>query len=498
MKGQSRGAEALTAASLSGRAIACAGLALVTSLPALAEGAAPDAPAATDASTASDSFSVDFSVEAGVQMVVEANSFWNLAAVFAPGSGFDPDVSWGEFYVKPGVRIAGPADGTFAVRAGGSVVASASLGTDVFASRNEEGVTIEDAYAGIRLGRPGRGVQLDLSVGAQPFRIGSGMLIADGGVDGFERGALIFGPRQAWAMTAIASLSISKVSLNLFHLDPRELKSGDTRTRINGVKAEYALGPGRKVGVAFLHVPKSDAPYVQAAPGGNGAPAILFGGRDGLRVFHVYGDVAPLPTEAPGLTVAFDYARQWNDRINLKASGGRFEIANTFQRAPWMPTIAYGYQSFSGDDPRTTRLERFDPLFYDGSPGGWATGSNGSFVFINSNVHAHRFRLGLLPSQRDIVTLRYSRVGANRLRSPIQFGQATRPSLDPGAPGIVAGVTDSHLSDDILIEYTRVLTPSLFATVGFAHSWSGKGLDRLSFARATNWTGGFVNLVARY
>jgi hypothetical protein len=121
-------------------------------------------------------------------------------------------------------------------------------------------------------------------------------------------------------------------------------------------------------------------------------------------------------------------------------------------------------------------------------------------VFINTNINAHKLKLAAMPSPQDIVTLRYTHINANRKRSPLQFGQATRPdfSSNAGAPGLVAGVTRRHLADDILLEYTRIVTQNIFATIGFAHSWAGAGLDELAFGQSKDWTGGFLNIVIKY
>lgn len=439
---------------------------------------------------------VKLGLQAGAQYVVESNSFWNLADAFALAENFDSDMAWGEFYARPGLTAEFPL-GDAKLRAGVSVIGSQSAGRDVFDQRDQGAIVLEDAYVGISAGKAD-GLRIDASVGAQPYRIGSGMLIADGAVDGFERGALIFGPRGAWAMTGTARLAFGKASLEGFHLDPRELPSGDTRTIINGLKAEVKLADDRFVGIAYGHVPRSEAPYVQAAPGGIGAPVIIANGRDGLSFVNFYAKLSPLPQAVPGLWVAVDYAWQRNSRINMKATGGRFEIGHVFQKTKWRPTLSYAYQRFSGDDPATTRLERFDPLFYDGSPPGWATGSNGSFVFINSNIRGHRVVLATYPSARDIVTLRYTAVLVDKLGSPIQFGQATRPILGPGAPGIVAGVTERRLSDDILVEYTHVLSANIFLTGGIAHSNPAAGIRQLAPSAVKPWTGGFANIVMRY
>ncbi|MBX9802998.1 MAG: hypothetical protein K2Y04_09570, partial [Caulobacteraceae bacterium] len=88
---------------------------------------------------------------------------------------------------------------------------------------------------------------------------------------------------------------------------------------------------------------------------------------------------------------------------------------------------------------------------------------------------------------------------ANELNSPLQFGQATRLTLDNGVPGVVTGVRHPHLSDDFLVEYTRVLSANTFLTLGAAYSIPGVGLkDVVAPRRLSNWAGAFANLVVRY
>jgi hypothetical protein len=439
--------------------------------------------------------SLKLAIEAGLQFVAQKNAYWNLSDTLAPTADFDTDPTWGEGYIEAGLTYERPL-GNATIRIGASGVAAQSLGRDVFNEEDRGRLVLEDAFAELRIAFGEGGDGLTLSGGAQSFKLGNGMLIGDGGVDGFERGALIFGPRSAWENTAIGKLEVGGVTARAFHLNPRELDSGDTRTLINGGALETKLGATGTAGIAYLHVPRSEAPYIQAAPGGNGVPAFIFNGRDGLSSVQAWFKASPIAS-LPGFYVAGDYARQRNGRIDLEAWGGRIEIGNTFVKSSWMPTLSYSFQTFSGDDPDTPELERFDPMFYDGAQTGWATGTNGSFVFINSNVRAHRLSLVMLPSQRDIVTLRAVTIEANELRSPLQFGQATRPNLDPNGPGLVSGVTRRHLSNDVLAEYTRVLNQNLFATVVLGHSWAGDGL-RSVVPDVDDWTGILVNLVAKY
>lgn len=439
--------------------------------------------------------SIKVGIEAGAQFVAEKNAFWNLSDSFAPDADFATDQFFFEGYFKPSIvfKQAGKAAN---VEAGLSLIASQTLGSDVFDSRNEGALLLENAYATLDIGIADP-VRLRLSGGAQPYRVGSGMLIADGAADGFERGALIFGPRQAFEATALVKLTIGKVSLEGFHLNARELPSSDSRTLVNGGRIDLVLGNDRFIGLSYGHVPRSEAPYVQAAPGGLGPASIIEGGREGLGFWNAYFKVSPVKA-LPGLWVAGDYARQRNGRVNMRATGGRIEIGHAFTKAPWMPTLSYSYQRFSGDEPDTSELERFDPLFYDGGQNGWASGTNGAFVYINSNVRAHKVTLATMPSPQDILTFRYANVSADQLRSPIQFGQGTRPILGPGGVGLVTGVESRPLSDDILIEYTRVVSANIYVSAGVGHSWIGRGQREAATAPTADWTGAFANIVFRY
>jgi len=118
-------------------------------------------------------------------------------------------------------------------------------------------------------------------------------------------------------------------------------------------------------------------------------------------------------------------------------------------------------------------------------------------TFINSNVNAHQLALSVSPTERDTFTLRYAHIRANELRSPVQFGQATRFDLSTGA-GIVAGVTDAHLADDVFLEYFRVINKNMFLTAGVSASFPGRGLELVVPDTPPVWLGGFVNVVVNY
>lgn len=462
----------------------------------LCSGAAIAQEETSSASSSDDEVKIQFTFEGGINAVAEENLFWNLAETFAPTADFKSDTQWLEAYVKPGVALEANVSDSSQLYAGASFVASFTEGQDGLGQGDTGRVTIEKAYVGFRTGSVEAG-EFDLSVGAQELKLGTGMQIANGASNGFERGAVKLGPRKAWERTAIAKVRLKDLTARAFFLDPNELGSNNTKTEMAGADFRFDWN-GDFAGATYVNVLQSGAPYPQAAPGGAGPPVFLDGGRDGLNSLSFYTRLHPLKDAAPGFYVALDGAYQWNGRIDLDAWAGRLQVGHVWNSKPWRPEVFYTYQTFSGDDPDTPGLERFDPLNYEGSPASWATGSKSALVFINSNVQSHQLTFKLMPSPRDFLTLRTAHIRVDELRSPIQFGQATRLDLTDDLGSVVAGVTDPHLSDDVFIEYTRVLTPNIFLTGGFSVSFPGDGIKNAVGGSAPAWTGGFINILANF
>jgi hypothetical protein len=433
-------------------------------------------------------------LQGGLNAVSEHNLFWDLAATTAPGSGFDPDTNWLEVYIKPGLSFEYHLD-TGAVFYGKlSAVSSYTLGTDAFDRGDTGATTLEEAYLAIR-DDPDSGLSYDVSLGARELTIGTGMLIASGGTSGFERGALKFGPRKAWETAAILRLSSGNFVGTAFYLEPNELPSTDGDNQLAGVDMRVDDPRGGYLGVTFVDVLNSNSPYPQAAPGGVGPPTVTPGAREDTKTLNVYAKTNPFAGGLENWSFTSDLAYQWNDRIDMEAWAGRVTAGYTFDGLPWAPNLTVGYQTFSGDDPDTSKLERFDPLYYQGSPSAWATGSKSASTFINSNANALTLALKIQPTQQDTLTLRYAHIRANELNSPIQFGQATRVDINGN---VVSGVTDAHLADDLFLEYSRIINRNTFLTAGVSVSTPGAGIDNVIGQDADPWTGGFVNVVFNF
>ncbi len=433
----------------------------------------------------------------GANAVSERNLFWNFSNTVAPGSGFNPDADWLEVYVKPGLSFEKTLDGGSVIYGKASAVGSYTFGIDAYDFGDTGDITQEETYLGFRRTTEG-GLTYDVSYGPRELKLGTGMLIANGGSSGFERGALKFGPRKAWERAVIAKFTGNDFTGTAAFLDPNERPTADGKNELATLDLRYDDPNGGYLGMTYVHVLRSESPYIQAAPGGIGAPTIIPNGRDGTNGINVYAKTNPFDGSLANWTFTADAAYEWNERVDLKAWAARVQATYAFSDLPWSPTLTYSYQTFSGDDPNTAANERFDPLYYEGSPSAWATGSKSSMVFINSNVASHGLALRLQPTKQDTVTLRYANIRANQLLSPIQFGQASRVDTTGGTANVISGVTNAHLADDIFIEYSRVMSRNVFLTAGFSVSIPGEGIKNTVVGDVPNWTGGFVNVVFNF
>ncbi|WP_372624646.1 alginate export family protein [Falsiroseomonas sp.] len=401
--------------------------------------------------------------------LAHAGVWYGLARQFG-GAGFADRRVWGEFAVAPGMEAVWQAAPDFALYGGLSVLAAGTLGRDAYDSGNRGAVLPENAYVGLRTTNPEGVWNLDISGGAQRYQVGTGMLIFQGAGNGFSRGAVATLPRRAFGNTAILRASRGGFSAEAFWLDANEVPGSDTHTELAGGVVQYRWDPGTRVGFSGFQAIRSTAVY-PVAPAG-----LLEDAREGLVTWHGFGELDATRIGLPGASVRGEFALQRNDRINLEAHAWFAEVAYRFASLPWMPRLSYGYATFTGDDPGTRRIERFDPLFYGNGLDNWFFGAGGGYTVLNSNLDVHRVALDLVASERDFIKLLYLRLAANRTNSPIQFGQATQISADGGSLFLSSGVPTPHLADEVYAQWTRMLTPQVALTVWGSLAFPGAGL----------------------
>ncbi|MBI5614695.1 MAG: hypothetical protein HY943_00260 [Gammaproteobacteria bacterium] len=273
---------------------------------------------------------------------------------------------------------------------GGVSVAAAVTSLDgeisgQFARAGDTQINTDDAYFGLRSG------VLDVSVGAQEFWVGDGLLIGDGNFDlGPSDGQYWVVPFAAWRNSAIVKLNTSPLRAEAFWLRS-DRDFGDSR--VVGVNVETS-------GWAFEEYGKLGAMHLD----------ILDGNRfhyDGMEVYDLRASGVKLPG-LKDLTFFGEFVRE----VGRDSDGGRpndaigwyVEGQYHLPRLPLNPTFAYRYAHFSGDDPKTRDNEEYRGLFYSFYKREWDTWYMGEIAseyhLFNENQNTQMFKLKLAPDPK--------------------------------------------------------------------------------------------------
>lgn len=305
------------------------------------------------------------------------------------GKGYE---HWAEGFVQGGIYGITPVTESFYAYGGVSAIASGSVGQELFTDETRGFIGVEDAYAGFVTGTTtseGNRLAFNASAGRQRFLLGDGFLIANTSANGYNRAALQANPRWAADMLVLAQLSYNGTEVEAFYLDPDELPIVDSQTKIQGINFETSPTPSLDIGLSFLRVPESNFGYY--------TPTQTFS-REGLQVYDARFRWQPNEVGRSGPFVAGEFAVQRNENFDMRAYGYYGEAGYNFAELPWTPTFSYRYARFTGDDPATSRFERWDPLLSGGNGEQWVQGINQFKIWQDSNVIAHRFQMRLRPT----------------------------------------------------------------------------------------------------
>ncbi|MFD2233182.1 hypothetical protein [Phaeospirillum tilakii] len=319
------------------------------------------------------------------------------------GSGKVRSPNWGEGYLKPGLTVRLDRPGLGAVYGAVSVVGSTTQGEGDAIAPNQlthGGVShadLERAMVGWKSGDLlGQTDAIDLSFGRQDFLMGDGFLLNDGNLDQGREGASWFGPRSAWAGSAIGRFSWDPLHADLFWLKSDPDTGGMS---IAGVNVEARFGERGTIGAALLRL-GHDNPTGSGRLGSDGVSSL----REGMRVVDLRARGTPLAA-LPDLTLAAEGVIERNDGTGrrLAAEGWYAEAGWSFSALPWRPVLTYRYAHFSGDDPASRdRSENFDPLRY-GMVRGWGSYYHGEvagqYYLFNSNENLHMVQLAAGPRE---------------------------------------------------------------------------------------------------
>jgi hypothetical protein len=406
---------------------------------------------------------------------------------------FNPQRTWGEGWLQPGLDVVVSPGENVELYGKLSVGLSGTLGTDPYGYLNQGKVWPEAAFAGIRTRPGGDGPVVDFSIGQQPYVVGTGMLVAQGAGNGAERGAVSLMPRVAWANAAIGRLSWHGLRAEAFYLDANEVPSENTGTKLAGGLVEYSWGESARLGAAYIAVIASSDSYPLAR-----APYVLDDARSGLRSWYGWSRIEGTPVGLPGLWLRLEGATQSNERINLRSYAWYAEVGHRFAEVSLKPTLSFGYGIFSGDNPNTPAIERFDPLFYGNGYDNWWFGVNSALAWLNSNVAYRRMTIQFELTERDVLKLQAVRATAAERFSPLQFNQGIRAVRSGGKLVIVTGVARTHLSDEVSAAWTRQWSPALSTSLWGSAALPGDGLKSVQGVQAKPWYGAGALVTVQY
>lgn len=413
------------------------------------------------------------------------NAFFGRPDVLSSGnplavapSGKDGTDTWLESSVEAGVYGLSAITNRVSAFAGLSYIASGSWGPELFTDKTRTHGATEDAYVGFvgnSTTEQGGIRQLSLLVGRKAFQIDNGMILRLGSANGGERAALQSNPRNAAEQLFQVQLVHDNHKLELFRLNPDELEEIDSGTVIHGLNYEGRVLPDVRVGAMLLQVPRSRFSYYTTS-------SVL--SREGLRVTDLRLAYDPPPGKS-GLYARGEWARQTHEDFDMDARAGYVEGGFRFSQLTWQPTLSYRYSRFSGDDPGTSKFERWDPLFAGGAGDEWVQGLNQYKVVQTSNVVAHRFMARLQVSPQLELTPQFW-----------VFRADDRNNL--GGAQALSVLSSKDLGKEINMTARYISSAKLIFVFSAAYTRPGEAIRKALNDNYNNWFSASALMIARF
>jgi Alginate export len=401
-----------------------------------------------------------FNLDAGWGTFGFNNSYYNDPK--EPGLPEDLSDQWLEGYVKPALS------GVFTLKSSSEIYGKVSgVGERTYAGSLEpygpdvSSFGVDDLAIGWRSGtrfkKAGENA-VDFSVGRVPYQLGQGMLLYDGAAEGGSRGGYWTNARRAFQFGAVGRFKPGPHTIEVFYLNRDELPESDTGTRLWGFNYQFAHGESTTLGASYMRgIAKAD----------------LRPDRDGLNIFNLRADTAPLP-DVPDLSFEFEYASERNGGAR-DSNAWTLKSAYEFGQVAWKPKLSYRYASFQGDDPATPANEAFDPLFPGFADwGSWWQGEiAGEYFLSNSNLISHQVRAHFTASDSvgtGVIVYDF------RLDQPASYGPM---------------VTDTHVAveTDIYVDWKANSNFSISIVGAFANP--GRAVEQLT-GRTKNFSYGMA------
>jgi hypothetical protein len=334
-----------------------------------------------------DGTTLTFNADLAVVGFLNNNSWFGESESFL---GDDTD-SWLELGFEPQLSLEAPL-GKGTVFGKLSAVFTDTFGDDAsgltIGADDTHDLDIEQGHIGWRMNDLFPGLVDDvfsISIGRQDYVIGTGLLIADGGGDGGDRGGWYLGMRKAFKNSAIARLASKELLAEAFYLE-NQPRGGGIEGDVAGGNLEYHFGDTLSLGGTYLLADANNVAEVDELD--------VYSGRASWTILT-------------GFTLSGEFAHQESDQI--EADGWYAQAAYEAKDLPWAPVFSYRYARFDGDDPDTATNEDFRSIAYGYTDYGfWYQGEiTGNYPLGNSNLISHMLRAKMQASEKLTLNLIY-------------------------------------------------------------------------------------------
>jgi hypothetical protein len=332
-----------------------------------------------------------------------------------------------------------------------------SVGQDIFRNDTRNFDAIEKAYAGLLYADPATGNKLKLSIGRQTYTLNDGFLInmVKGSANVGERGASYLGPRLTNDFSVLADGRFGAWGFSFFYIDPNELELVESGSTFLGFNGKYNFNQDVAMDATFITIPESRSTFAN--------PDKLILEREGLNT--IAGHLKWRNAGIEGLWLETEAAYQFHPDYAMSAWAAYGTLGYIARDLPWTPSLSYRYAYFSGDDPATTRYERFDPLLSTGL-GIWLQGLSFGKLTSNSNLETHRVQFNVAPVETLNVTFDY-----HSLRAPELNNLGSNPAL--------ATLTSHDLGDEFTLSARWAINRNLYFQGVASYAVPGKALRNI-------------------
>mgnify|MGYP006270402649 CR=1 FL=1 len=387
-----------------------------------------------------------------------------------PALGADTDgrSTWTESLLQAGIAGATRlTDGGWYGFGAVTAIGVASYGEDIFRNDTRSSLDLEKAYAGIFYAPTGGDLRLKLSVGRQNYSLNTGFLVSQFGSqwNAGPRPGVYLAPRTTQDRSVIATARYADWKGTFFLLDPNELGSIESDTRLLGLNLAKATAGRWSWDVTALHVPESKTAYR--------APDAITRSREGLWTAAGHLRMRTRP-DRPGLWFEAEFAHQFHDDFAMSAWAGYAQLGYVARDLPWTPSLSYRYALFTGDDPETDDYERFDTL-YSGGLDHWLQGISINKLLTQANRGSHRLRVNVAPFPELNLTLDLYEHSAD---------ERNNLGANPG----LATLSSRNLGEEVQLTARWQVTPRVFALAIASAAFPGAAIADAAGGRDDPWT----------